>query len=81
MEYAHIEQEWLRNILLGDVSEDAICKALVYTRECIEEDGGDEELPLEVYIYRLAWLEEAECAWNDEGDMMSALDSLINVWK
>jgi len=81
MEYGHIEQEWLRNILLGDVSEDAICKALVYTRECLEEDSGDDDVSFAALEYRLAWLEEAECAWNDEGDMMGALDSLINVWK
>jgi hypothetical protein len=79
--FNHVEQEWLRNILLGDVSEDAICKALTYTRQCLEEDSGDEEVSLAALDYRLTWLEDAEYAWNDEGNTMWALESLQNVWR
>lgn len=79
--FGHVEQDWLRKILEGDVSEDAICEALAYTRECLEEDSGDEEVSLAALEYRLHWLEDAECAWNEEGDMMWSLDSLRNVWK
>lgn len=79
--FEHVEQEWLRKVLLGDVSEDKICQALEYTRRCLSEDYDNENVSLADLDYRFEWLEDAELAWNEEGDMMWALDSLKNVWR
>ena len=78
--FDHVEQDWLRDILNGDVSEDAICRALTYTRACLEDDSLNEDVSYERLERRLEDLEDAEYQCDVEGDMMQALESLRNVW-
>ena len=78
--FEHVEQDWLRDILNGDVSWGAMRRDLTYTRECLEDDSLNEDVSYERLEYRLGWLEQADFEWNEEGDMMQALESLRNVW-
>jgi hypothetical protein len=76
--FEHVEQEWLRNVLNGDVSEASLCRALYYTRKHLEEE---EEVSLAALEYCLDWLDDADLAWYEEGDMIWSLHSLRNVWR
>lgn len=81
MGYEHIEQEWLRVVLQGDVSDDSIVRALEYTKECLNEESGDDDVSFAALEYRLDWLDDASFAWYHEDNIKWALDSLRNVWK
>ena len=81
MGYEHIEQDWLRVVLQGDVSDESIVRALDYTKACLAEDSGDDDVSFAALEYRLDWLDDASFAWYYEDDINWALDSLRNVWK
>lgn len=81
MGYEHIEQDWLRIVLQGDVSDTSIVRALDYTKECLAEDSGDDDVSFAALEYRLDWLDDASFAWYYEDNINWALDSLRNVWK
>jgi hypothetical protein len=78
--FEHVEQDWLRDILNGDVSEKSLDRALTYTRVCLEEDSRNEDVSYERLDRRLEDLEDAEYQYEVEGDMVQALESLRNVW-
>jgi hypothetical protein len=82
MDFDHIEQEWLRNLLENgwDGDEDTICQALTYTENCLAEDDLNEHIPAGLMTSRTEFFEEASDSWNLEGDGFGAVDALRKAW-
>mgnify|MGYP000176085663 FL=1 len=82
MRFAHVENKQLQDLLEfgwnGD--EDDICNALTYSAECVAEDAQNELLDTRIVEARVEALEDAEAAWNDEGDGFAAGDFLRFLW-
>lgn len=81
MEFAHVKDSVTRSVLMGDVSEDALCHAIQHTLECAERDYLDEEIPYEVSYLRLTYAYDASDWWNEEGDSFRAVDCLKLAWE
>ena len=79
--YAHVIDKTIREVLDGDLSEDAICYALTETRFHALSDTYNEDIPHELSAYRLELAEEASWWWNEEGDAFKAVEALRQCWK
>jgi len=82
MRFAHVENRQLQDLLEfgwnGD--EDDICQALTYSADCVAEDAQNELLDQRIVDARADALEDAEFAWNEEGDGFAAAESLRVLW-
>lgn len=77
--FANVPDQRLRGILeRGETDEDSICSALFRTREAFDA-AWNAGLPASAEA--LGHLEEAEYAWNEEGDGSTALESLRSFWR
>lgn len=84
--FGHVEDEFLRGVLNGDVSEDALCTALNMTADALEADiradesGMESAPPIECINAREEAYQNAVDAWNEDGDMMESLEYLKRFW-
>ncbi len=79
-DFAHVEDALIRSVLLGDVSEDAICYALTKTRDALMQDQFNPDVSYKVLAIREAAIDEAEFAWNEDGDLDEMLAALRRFW-
>lgn len=78
--FAHVEDQTLRETLEGDFSEDTICHSLNVTRDALEADRGNEDVSFKSFAIREKAYEEADYAWNEEGDTAECLEALRTFW-
>lgn len=76
----HVDDDLIRSVLNGDLSEDALCYAISKTLDHAMADQTDEDVPCAVSERRLAWAYDASDAWNIEGDAFGALECLQACW-
>ena len=83
MNFGHVENASLRQLLENgwDGDEDSICTALTYSADCVAEDAHNEMLDLRIVDARAWAFEQAELAWNEEGDGFEAVDFLRELWQ
>lgn len=81
MTFDHVEDAIVRSVLMGDLSEDALCHALSYTLECAERDYLNEEIPFKVSYHRLCAAMDASDWWNTEGNAFEAVECLKDAWR
>jgi len=79
-DFAHVEDALIRSVLLGDVSEDAICYALTKTRDALMQDQFNPDVSYKVLAIRESAIDDAEFCWNDEGDLDGTLEGLQRFW-
>lgn len=79
-DFAHVVDPLIRSVLLGDVSEDALCYALRQTEMAFAEDQNNEMIPYAVLEAREQAVTDAVEWWNIEGDAFQAVESLKNYW-
>ncbi len=79
-EFAHVEDLKIQSVLNGDVSEDAICYALTQSREAVMQDQFNPDVSYKVLAIREAAIDEAEFAWNEDGDLDEMLAALRRFW-
>lgn len=79
-DFAHVEDALIRSVLLGDLSEDALCYALRQTELAFAADENNEDVPFEVLSVREQAIEDAVGWWNDEGNAFRAVESLQQYW-
>ncbi len=79
-EFAHVEDLKIQSVLNGDVSEDAICYALTQSREAVMQDQFNPDVSYKVLAIREAAIDEAEFAWNEDGDLDETLAALRRFW-
>lgn len=78
--FSHVTDKTLRATLEGDFSEDSICQALTTTAEALEADRGNEDVPAKALSIREQAFEDADFAWNEEGDAAACLEALRTFW-
>ena len=79
--FSHVTDNCLRKTLeINDSSEDAICHALTVTSNALEEDKANVDIADKVLSARQEAYEDADHAWNQEGDGQKALDALKAFW-
>ena len=79
-DFDHVEDQKIRGLLLGDVSEDAICYALSQSRDALMADQFNPDISYKTLAIREAAIDLAEFSWNDEGDLDGALEGLRCFW-
>lgn len=80
-EFDHVEDKLIRSVLMGDVSEDAICYALSKSRQALMEDQFNPDVSYKTLAIREEAIDDAEFLWNDEGDLDGALVGLQRFWR
>lgn len=80
MNFDHVEDSRVRSVLLGDVSEDAICYALTQSRGAVASDQFNPDVSYRVLNAREYAIENAEICWNEEGDLDGTLQYLQDFW-
>lgn len=80
MNFEHVEDKLVRSVLMGDLSEDALCYAISYTLECALKDQQNQEVPFSVSEQRLCAAIDAQEWWNEEGNPFEAVESLKEAW-
>ena len=82
MNFGHVENNMLRSLLENgwDGDEDSVCEALTHSADCVAQDAFNELLDMRVVDARSAALDNAEQAWNTEGDGFAAVDYLRELW-
>ena len=80
MNFGHVEDKLVRSVLMGNLSEDALCYAIEYTLECALKDQQDQEIPFSVSEQRLCAAMGAADWWNEEGNPFEAVESLKAAW-
>lgn len=78
--FDHVVDARIRSVLMGDLSEDAICYALTQSRDALMQDQFNPDVSYKVLDAREAAIDDAEFSWNDEGDPFSAMESLKQFW-
>ena len=78
--FGHIDDPGLRATLEGDFSEDSICQALTTTAAALEADKENEDVPYKALAIREQAYEDADFAWNEEGDAAACLEALRTFW-
>ncbi len=78
--FAHVTDPEIRATLEGDFSEDSICHALVATEEALEDDRLNPDIEGKALAIREQAYEDAEHAWNEEGDAAECLEQLRKFW-
>lgn len=78
--FDHVVDARIRSVLMGDLSEDAICYALTQSRDALMQDQFNPDVSYKVLDAREAAIDDAEFSWNDEGDPFSAMESLKKFW-
>jgi hypothetical protein len=83
MNFGHVENASLRQLLENgwNGDEDSICQALTYSAECVNDDLHNESLDERIVDARAWAFEQAELAWNEEGDGFEAVDFLRELWQ
>jgi len=79
-DFAHVEDALIRSVLLGDVSEDALCYALHQTELAYAQDTRNDMIPFEVLTAREEAVTDAVEWWNEHGDSFRAVESLQRYW-
>ena len=79
-DFAHVVDPLIRSVLLGDVSEDALCYALHETEMAFYKDQKDEMIPFAVIEAREQAVTDAVEWWNEHGDSFQAVESLKKYW-
>jgi hypothetical protein len=81
MDFAHVEDQLIRSVLEGDISEDALCYALTKTIEHAWADQTHPDVPYAVSEQRLALAYDASDWWNEHGNVFESLECLRQAWK
>ena len=79
--FDHVVDDRVRSVLLGDLSEDAICYALTQSRAAVEADQFNPDVSYRVLNARELAIDYAEFCWNDEGDPFGAMEYLQQFWR
>jgi alpha-galactosidase/6-phospho-beta-glucosidase family protein len=80
-DFDHVEDQKIRSLLLGDVSEDAICYALTQSRDALMSDQFNPDVSYKTLAIREEAIDDAEFCWNDEGDLDGTLAGLQRFWR
>jgi hypothetical protein len=78
--FDHVEDIRVRSVLMGDVSEDAICYALTQSRGAVASDQFNPDVTTKVLMARELAIEYAEFCWNEQGDLDGTLQYLQDFW-
>jgi hypothetical protein len=78
--FDHVEDDRVRSVLMGDVSEDAIIYALTQTRGAVASDQFNPDVSYRVLNAREYAIERAEICWNEESDADGTLQYLQDFW-
>ena len=78
--FDHVVDARVRSVLMGDLSEDAICYALTKSRAAVEADQFNPDVSYRVLNARELAIGDAEYCWNDEGDPFGAVECLQQFW-
>lgn len=78
----HVDDETTRSVLNGDLSEDAVCRALCYAGKCLQADMdfGRGNLPDDVLDARFDACQAAHDAWNEQGNIFATVEALRRFW-
>lgn len=80
-DFDHVADQKIRSLLLGDVSEDAICYALTQSRDALMADQFNPDVSYKTLAIREEAIDDAEFCWNDEGDLDGTLSGLQRFWR
>ena len=78
--FDHVVDDRVRRVLMGDVSEDAICYALTQSRGAVAADQFNPDVTTKTLMARERAIEYAEICWNEDGDLDGALVYLQDFW-
>ena len=80
--YNHVTDPVVRAVLDGDISEDAICLALTVTSAALIVDMHSTDLGIDLTVLdaRRQDYEDADYAWNEEGDAAACVEALRRYW-
>ena len=78
--FGHVVDDRVRSVLMGDVSEDAICYALTQSRGAVAADQFNPDVTTKVLMARERAIEYAEFCWNEDGDIDGTLQYLKDFW-
>lgn len=79
-DFAHVEDALIRSVLMGDLSEDALCYALHQTELAYAQDARNEDISFDVLSAREEAVTDALEWWNEHGDAFRAVESLQRYW-
>lgn len=77
----HVDHKITREVLSQvSLDDDSICQALSFAMQCNQADQHNEEVSFEILQARCEAYENAELAWNEEGDLNGTVEYLRRFW-